>query len=88
MKSSQLLLYNIVDIYIKSRPHKQFIAVYRVYFFFFNLRIISLQCSVGFCHTLKISHDSIFMFPLLLKKDLYDPDNHNGVIPHQEPDIL
>ena len=24
----------------------------------------------------------------LYKKDLYDPDNHNGVIPHLEPDIL
>ena len=24
----------------------------------------------------------------LNKKDLHDPDNHNGVIPHQEPDIL
>ena len=22
------------------------------------------------------------------KKDLHDPDNHNGVITHQEPDIL
>ena len=22
------------------------------------------------------------------KKDLHDPDNHNGVIPHLEPDIL
>ena len=24
----------------------------------------------------------------LYKKDLYDPDNHDGVITHQEPDIL
>ena len=24
----------------------------------------------------------------LYKKDLLDPDNHNGVITHQEPDIL
>ena len=24
----------------------------------------------------------------LYKKDLYDPDNHNGVITHLEPDIL
>ena len=24
----------------------------------------------------------------LNKKDLHDPDNHNGVITHQEPDIL
>ena len=24
----------------------------------------------------------------LYKKDLQDPDNHNGVITHQEPDIL
>ena len=24
----------------------------------------------------------------LYKKDLYDPDNHNGVIIHLEPDIL
>ena len=24
----------------------------------------------------------------LYKKDLHDPDNHNGVIPHIEPDIL
>ena len=24
----------------------------------------------------------------LLKKDLHDPDNHNGVITHLEPDIL
>ena len=24
----------------------------------------------------------------LHKKDLYDPDNHNGVITHLEPDIL
>ena len=22
------------------------------------------------------------------KKDLNDPDNHNGVVPHLEPDIL
>ena len=25
---------------------------------------------------------------VLYKKDLYDPDNHDGVITHQEPDIL
>ena len=24
----------------------------------------------------------------LYKKDLYDPDNHDGVITHLEPDIL
>ena len=24
----------------------------------------------------------------IYKKDLHDPDNHNGVITHQEPDIL
>ena len=24
----------------------------------------------------------------LYKKDLHDPDNHDGVIPHPEPDIL
>ena len=24
----------------------------------------------------------------LYKKDLHDPDNHNGVSPHLEPDIL
>ena len=24
----------------------------------------------------------------LYRKDLYDPDNHNGVITHLEPDIL
>ena len=24
----------------------------------------------------------------LFKKDLHDPDNHNGVITHLEPDIL
>ena len=24
----------------------------------------------------------------LYKKDLHNPDNHNGVIPHLEPDIL
>ena len=24
----------------------------------------------------------------LYKKDLHDPDNHNGVITHLEPDIL
>ena len=24
----------------------------------------------------------------LYKKDLHNPDNHNGVITHQEPDIL
>ena len=24
----------------------------------------------------------------LYKKDLHDPDNHDGVIPHREPDIL
>ena len=24
----------------------------------------------------------------LYKKDLYDPDSHNGVIPHLEPNIL
>ena len=24
----------------------------------------------------------------LYQKDLYDPDNHNGVITHLEPDIL
>ena len=24
----------------------------------------------------------------LCKKDLYDPDNHNGVITHLKPDIL
>ena len=29
------------------------------------------------------------MYPnVLYKKDLYDPDNHDGVITHLEPDIL
>ena len=27
-------------------------------------------------------------FTELYKKDLHEPDNHNGVIPHLEPDIL
>ena len=27
-------------------------------------------------------------YPELYKKDLHDPDNHNGVITHLEPDIL
>ena len=27
-------------------------------------------------------------FTELYKKDLHDPDNHNGVIMHLEPDIL
>ena len=27
-------------------------------------------------------------YPELYKNDLHDPDNHNGVITHLEPDIL
>ena len=27
-------------------------------------------------------------YPELYKKDLHDPDNHDGVITHLEPDIL
>ena len=27
-------------------------------------------------------------YTALYKKDLHDPDNHDGVIPHLEPDIL
>ena len=30
----------------------------------------------------------IDVYTLLYKKDLHDPDNHNGVITHLEPDIL
>ena len=28
------------------------------------------------------------MHRIIIQKDLHDPDNHNGVITHQEPDIL
>ena len=31
---------------------------------------------------------SCIFFNPLYKKDLYDPDNHDGVITHLEPDIL
>ena len=82
--------YIILWICIKPRLCKHYCtAVYRVYYiytFFFNLRITALQCSVGFCHTLKISHDYIFMFPLPPTKNLYD--NHDDVITHLEPYIL
>ena len=36
-------------------------------------------------------HTDYFYYPkhlLYKKKDLYDPDNHEGVITHLEPDIL
>ena len=29
-----------------------------------------------------------FILKFLYKKDLHDPDNHNGVITHLDPDIL
>jgi len=29
-----------------------------------------------------------YVYTELYKKDLYDPDNHDGVITHLEPDIL
>ena len=29
-----------------------------------------------------------YTIKILYKKDLHDPDNHNGVITHLEPDIL
>ena len=42
-----------------------------------------------------IYYDYIFLFSLwqeyteeLYRKDLHDPDNHDGVITHLEPDIL
>ena len=36
-----------------------------------------------------ISHDLTYMCILeLYKKDLYDQENHDGVITHLEPDIL
>ena len=30
----------------------------------------------------------VLLYTELYKKDLHDPDNHNGVITHLEPDIL
>ena len=33
-------------------------------------------------------HGRIFISKSLNKKDLHDPDNHDGVITHLEPDIL
>ena len=33
-------------------------------------------------------HSSTFAWKILYKKDLYGPDNHNGVITHLGPDIL
>ena len=35
-----------------------------------------------------LNPDQHFAWCTLFKKDLHDPDNHNGVITHLEPDIL
>ena len=34
------------------------------------------------------SHQQVRIHRRILQKDLHDPDNHNGVITHLEPDIL
>ena len=37
---------------------------------------------------LREAEDMTRIYEELYKKDLHDPDNHNGVITHLEPDIL
>ena len=49
-----------------------------------------MKCSLGISNFLEIS--SLFKsnldFLVFKKKDLHDPDNHDGVITNLEPDIL
>jgi len=58
-----------------------------------------MKCSLGISNFLEaissLSHSVVFLYFFALitekelyKKDLHDPDNHDGVITHLEPDIL
>ena len=52
-----------------------------------------MKCSLGISNFLEENSVlSLYFFALiteeLYKKDLHDPDNHDGVITHLEPDIL
>ena len=48
-------------------------------------RAKSLQSCLTFCDPIDCSQEYT---EELYKKELHDPDNHNGVITHLEPDIL
>ena len=58
-----------------------------------------MKCSLGISNFLEeissLSHYVVFLYFFahkeyteLCKEDLHDPDNHDGVITHLEPDIL
>ena len=55
--------------------------------------ILKLNLFLFYCFTFSdfyFHYNGIYVLNTeeLYKKDLHDPDNHDGVIPHLEPDIL
>ena len=82
------------DFLCRTQDDSYIIYFFKVNLFIFNWRIVALQYCVGFCHTATwISHRYTYVYTKLYRKDQYkkvlrDPDNHDGVITHLEPDIL
>ena len=56
--------------------------MYRKYRTFLQLKFSCIQYYV-----LQV-YNVVYLYRELYKKNLHDPDNHNGVITHQEPDSL
>ena len=84
MYSCHLLLISSAS--VGSIPFLSFIEP----IFAWNVPLVSLI----FLKRSRLSHSVVFLYLFALiteelyKKDLHDPDNHNGVITHLEPDIL
>ena len=51
---------------------------------------MSFSMIVSSCIHVAANSITLFFFrdTIMYKKDLHDPDNHDGVITHLEPDIL
>ena len=54
-----------------------------LYVLFFSSFVCTYQISI-----IKIYSQLAYQLYMILKKDLHDQDNHNGVITRLEPDIL
>ena len=49
---------------------------------------LCIQMGISFLFSFTFHFPSFQEYTELYKKDLHDPDNHEGVITHLEPDIL
>ena len=60
------------------REIRKFLEVSSLFLFFFNWRVIALQCCVGLCHTSTLNQPQVYICPLLCESSSQLP-------PHPTP---